>query len=229
MKIPKLILLPFLALSLASASAAVITRFQTFTENAVLNDGTGLGNEFDQATTLFSDIPGVTLSGLSVGLDIAGGFNGQLYAYLSHGAGFSVLLNRVGRDAANPGGFIDPGLHVTLADSAANGDMHIYTPNNQATPLTGTWAPDGRETDPLNTVTGNARTAMLSSFLGQSADGVWTLYVEDVVSGQQATLNSWTLNLEVDTVPEPGTLALSAVVLCGVAGYAARRYRRRAA
>ena len=29
-------------------------------------------------------------------------FNGDLYAYLTHGSGFSVLLNRVGRTARRP-------------------------------------------------------------------------------------------------------------------------------
>ena len=47
--------------------------------------------------------------------------------------------------------------------------------------------------------------------------------MEDVASGQLATLNSWTLNIQVNTVPEPGAIAMSGVLLCGVAVYVARR------
>ena len=192
----------------------------------MLKDGTGTGDDFTRNSTRFSDLPGIVINSLTVSLDITGGFNGHLYAFLSKDAGFTVLLNRPGREAGRLGGYIDPGMNITLADGSP--DVHLYTPYNQVTRLTGTWSPDGRETSPTDTMSSDARTAyLLSSFGGVTADGVWTLYVEDVVSGQEATLNSWTLNLEVDTVPEPGAMALSAVVLCGVAGYAARRYRRR--
>lgn len=214
------------ALSLALlpvASGQAISRPQTFTENRALNDGTGLGNEFIHGLTFFSDYPGATLTSLTVELNLTGGFNGQLFAYLANDTGYCVLLNRVGRDAGNLGGFIDPGMNVTFSDTAPNGDVHIYASHDLSSPLTGLWASDGRETDPGTVVTGDLRSGLLSSFANGAADGTWTLYVEDLVPGQQATLHSWTLNLT--GIPEPGTGLLFGLGVCGVAVHALRRRR----
>ena len=201
------------ALTPGSASANMIYD-QTFNENTALNDGTGTGNEF---THQVARPGGGTINGLSVTLDIAGGFNGQLYAYLTHGSdGFSVLLNRVGRDTGTPDGWIDPGMHLQLTDSAANGDLHLYNPHNTGLVLTGIWAPDGRESDPQSVLAGDARSALLGSFVGETVNGSWTLYVEDLVSGQQATLNSWSLGIGVQTVPEGEQWVMTALVLAGL-------------
>ena len=208
------------ALTPGSASATIIYD-QTFDENTALNDGTGTGNEF---THQVARPGGGTINGLSVTLDIAGGFNGQLYAYLTHGSlGFSVLLNRVGRDTGTPDGWIDPGMHLQLTDSAANGDLHLYNPHNTGSVLTGIWAPDGRESDPQSVLAGDARSALLGSFVGETVNGSWTLYVEDLVSGQQATLNSWSLGIGVQTVPEGEQWVMTALVLAGLVGFEARR------
>ena len=45
------------------------------------------------------------------------------------------------------------------------------------TPLTGTWQPDGRITDPDLVDIADPRTAMLGSFQGLDASGAWTLFV----------------------------------------------------
>lgn len=227
MKITSLILLSIVGVGLSSAPAANVTRSVTFTENTALYDGTGVGNGFYRISSVFSDMPGATLAGVSVMLDINGGYNGQLYAYLSKGSGFSVLLNRCGRAAGNTSGYIDPGLLVNIKDTASNGDIHAYTPNNQATRLIGEWAPDGRETDPASTLDTDARTSLLSSFAGVLADGSWTLYVEDVVSGQQATLTDWELIMSVDTVPEPQTWAMMGLTALSTTAYAIRLRRQR--
>ena len=217
---------PALAAALLPNAAAVLIRSETFTENTPLFDGLGVGNNFTHTSSLFSDVPGATLTGLSVGLDLTGGYNGQLYAYLSHGtAGYSVLLNRVGRDTSSFGGYIDPGMNIILSDSGVGGDVHLYSPNNQPTWLTGTWMPDGRESDPETTLSSAPRTALLGSFTGEQADGAGTLYVEDVVPGQQTTLNSWTLNLQVSStsVPEGEQWVMTALVLAGLVGFEVRR------
>jgi len=66
------------------------------------NDLNGLAETIDLATSI-SSISGVTLT-----LDISGGWNGDYYAYLRHadssGTGFAVLLNRVGASAGTPYG-----------------------------------------------------------------------------------------------------------------------------
>jgi hypothetical protein len=71
---------------------------------------------------------GGAIASVTVSLSLSGGWNGDYYAFLSHGTGFSVLLNRVGRTAA-PGeeaGYGDNGLTLVFDDTAANGDVHLY-------------------------------------------------------------------------------------------------------
>src|ERR1035438_8718654 len=84
------------------------------------------------------------ITNVTVDLTIAGGWNGDLYAYLSHGSGFSVLLNRIGSTSANPGGSGVSGLNVEFSDSYLT-DIHTFTGN----PLAGNFAPDGRNVNPL--------------------------------------------------------------------------------
>jgi subtilisin-like proprotein convertase family protein len=60
-------------------------------------------------------------------------------------------------------------------------------------------------------------------FVGDQANGNWTLTVRDWASPDPGTLASWSLNLTIDRIPAPGALAL-----LGVAGLAGRNRRRRA-
>lgn len=151
------------------------------------------------------------------------GFNGDLYVTLSHGSGFSVLLNRVGRSTENLFGYSDSGLSlVTFDDFAPAGDVHTYRQTLFGSDsvalsgsLTGTWQPDGRTTDPGSVLTLDARPAKLASFNGENMNGEWTLFMADMSPGGQSQLKS--VKLEVTTVPEPATLFLGmigAAVLC---------------
>ncbi len=45
----------------------------------------------------------LSIANLTVTLDLMGGYNGDLYAYLTHGDEYAVLLNRVGMGSANTG------------------------------------------------------------------------------------------------------------------------------
>jgi len=159
----------------------------------------------------------VTLGGLSdaiasvqVNLDITGGYNSDLYAYLVGPQGqFAVLLNRVGLSGSDPFGYGDTGFNITLTDGSAN-NIHDYQAANYSLDpvtgqLTGTWAPDARNIDPQSagSVFDGASTsvATLGSFAGTLADGNWTLFIADLSDGGQSTLVSW--GLTVVTVPEP--------------------------
>ncbi len=148
------------------------------------------------------------ITDVEVRLNLSGGMAGDLYAYLVHDSGFSVLLNRPGRTESTLDGYDDPAnFTITLHDGAA-GDIHSYRadPNIPLEgPLTGTWQPDGREVLPAADWDWNNldRTAMLSSFKGLSGTGVWTLHFRDVASMDQATLHSWGLTLTYAPVPEP--------------------------
>ena len=64
-------------------------------------------------------MPGL-ISSVTVDLDISGGYNGDLYAYLvGPNGGFAVLLNRVGvSNAPSMYGYGDAGMNVILSDSA---------------------------------------------------------------------------------------------------------------
>ncbi len=176
------------------------------------------------------------IADVNVRLDLAGGWNGDLYAYLTHDTGFAVLLNRVGRSASQPMGYGDAGfgpaaqgVSFTLDDQADH-NVHVYQESgyalNDQGQLEGSWQPDGREIDPRSK--GSAfDTAMSISgfdgFIGMDMNGMWTLYLADVVAGGDASvIRSW--ELEVTAIPELNLLAPGLLTLL----YAmVRRGRRR--
>ncbi len=152
----------------------------------------------------------LVVTNVTVDLQIAGGWNGDLYAYLSHGSGFSVLLNRIGSTSANPSGSGISGLNVEFSDSYLT-DIHTALNN----PLTGNFAPDGRFVNPYNALDTDPRNAMLGGFNGLDPNGTWTLFFADVSPLATSTIQSWSVTLGT-TVPEPGSatlLLLGAVTL----------------
>jgi len=133
-----------------------------------------------------------TIGSVSVNFATTGGWNGDLYAYLTHDSGISILLNRPGKTAGNPSGSDNSGFNVTFSDAAA-ADIHTDPSGNAA--VTGTWQPDGRTVDPAVVLETSPRSAMLANFNGLDPGGSWTLFVADVASGETATLTSWGLSL----------------------------------
>ena len=118
------VLLALLAMTAASRAATYTFNFSSGFANAgTILDGNATG--WSDTRTL-SGIADASIVDLNVSLNIAGGFNGDLYVYLTHDSGFSVLLNRVGRTAANAFGYSNAGLNVTFDDAASNGDVHLY-------------------------------------------------------------------------------------------------------
>jgi subtilisin-like proprotein convertase family protein len=172
------------------------------------------------------------IGNLQVDLNISGTYNGDLYAYLTHGSGFAVLLNRVGTTSGNDLGYGDHGLNVTFANGAA--DIHSYQvvlAGNGSLPLTGpligTWGPDGRAVSPLTVTDADLRSAFLSSFQGLDPNGQWTLFVADVSGGDLHQLNSWGLDLNapVAAVPDGGNTAV--LLLVGMVGVSLATWFRR--
>lgn len=147
------------------------------------------------------------ISEVAVDLTLAGGWNGDLYATLTHGNGFAVLLNRIGRTAGNPGGSGVSGMNILLTDQHLT-DIHTATGN----PLTGQFAPDGRFTNPFAALDTDARTATLTSFAGLDPSGDWTLFFADVSPLATSTIQSWTVNVGV-AVPEPGSATIAGLAL----------------
>lgn len=195
-----------LSLVISFARADVLETFSFGVSHAVPdNDVSG----FSDTRVVSSAI--TNISSLIVTLNISGGYNGDLYCYLSHDGGLAVLLNRVGRTSSSPFGYGDSGFQVRLDDNAPNGDIHAYGSGlslASGSPLTGTWQVDGRNTSPalvLDTSPRNAE-SLLSQFQQHDASGSWTLFVADLSPGAISMVDSW--GLEVVAVPEPSMLFL---------------------
>jgi subtilisin-like proprotein convertase family protein len=209
-----ILLLPLLVLSLSPGKLhAALTAASDFTVNADIPDNSSTGfSDTRRITTTITSIQQVT-----VDLQLGGGWAGDLYAYLAHGSGFAVLLNRPGRSVIEGDGSGSGELSLTFDDAAA---LDIHTAIPLAGPAIGWFQPDGRETDPANTLPGDPRSAFLSSFHGLDANGDWTLFVADVSAGEVMTLESW--SLDIQGIPEPATALLLVTGL--VAGFRRRRF-----
>ena len=84
-----------------------------------------------QSSQTLSGVP-LPIAHVSVTLNISGGINGDLYAFLSHNGTMAVLLNRVGRTGSNALGYPDVGFgpdgtgsNFTFDDQASH-DVHYY-------------------------------------------------------------------------------------------------------
>ena len=194
---------------LPSTATAAVTWSGTWNVATAIPDDDEVGYS-DTQTPVFS--PGMVISKVTVTLNFSGGWNGDLYAYLTNGSGFAVLLNRPGREEGAEDGSDTSGMSVTF-DDAALSDLHDQI-DLLGGSVTGDWQPDARNVSPLEVVTGDVRTAFLSSLNGQSATGPLTLFVADLSAGEVSTLDSWSMTVSaVSAVPEPGGhLALAGLV-----------------
>src|SRR6266478_6537963 len=128
-----------LVLVMWAALPAWATSF-TNTPDAVIPDNNP--NGFVDAISVSS--LGPQLQDVSVQLNFSGGFNGDLFAYLTYDGQTATLFNRVGTGGGNTFGYSNPGFDVTLTDSGIAG-LHNYQVNggtyNGNGQLTGIWQP----------------------------------------------------------------------------------------
>ena len=207
-----------LAVTTAAWGQNLITT--NITVNTVVpdNNPSGLAEAFT-----ISGVSGA-ISNVTVSLDVTGGFNGDLYAYLAGPGGFAVLLNRSGVSGTRTYGYSDAGFNITLSDASAN-NIHFY--QNVLNPgggqLTGTWAPDGESISPLSSPSSfpTTPTATLSSFANTDANGQWVFFIADLSPGGQSTLQNVVVNIL--TVPEPSTLVLASLGGLGMLAMLRRR------
>ena len=193
--------------ALAIAAKADTNVTYSISVNAAIPDGNPVGLV---SSTNISGLP-IGITSVQVDLNITGGFNGDLYAYLlGPNGGFAVLLNRVGLTAGNPFGYGNAGFNITLADGYSN--IHNYQSGGYTITggqLVGTWASDGRNINPQSpgAVFDPASTAAgLAVFNGANPNGQWTLFVADLAGGGgSSTLVSWGLTI---AIPEPQTWVL---------------------
>jgi len=173
---------------------AQTTESYTFSTNRLVPDGNAAG--LSDVRSIPSAIGNIGC--VSVRLKLTGEFNGDMYVYLRHASGLTMLLNRAGKTAINPAGYADSGFNVTFQNGAANGDIHTYQSviaPSAGSPLTGIWEPDGRTADPTNVTDLSARTTSLTNFVGLNAAGEWTLYLVDADSGGTNMLTQWGLDI----------------------------------
>lgn len=240
--------LRFLAIGVVWASMTMLVQgeWATFTYSSGFQNGGVIPDNSQVGWADTRQVSGLTgeILDVNVGLQLSGGWNGDLYSWLVHSTGFAVLLNRVGGTGVNPPGYGDAGMSMMLDDQGEKGDIHWYgggfiptttawptVPDGAPTP-SDNWKPDGRYVDPIDGDVGvTPRTALLSSFNGLNPNGDWTLFIADVAAVETSTLTSWTLNIHTAAVPEPASLVQGAVVVLlmgGVMGvYRLRGQKRR--
>jgi len=190
------------ASSLAQPLTAGVYDFATTDEGITYNGGaTSLAQLIMDNTRAgvgyaiqFGD-SGVNIGSVSVTINTSGGYNGDLYAYVSHGGTLVQLLDP---NLAVSGS----GLNITLAETGSP------LPTGGSGVLTGSYMSFGN----------------LSAFNGMSATGEWTVFFADLNAGDVSTLTGFNIYVQAVAVPEPSSLALGGLVL-GLAGIGAmRRY-----
>ncbi|WP_193213056.1 PEP-CTERM sorting domain-containing protein [Luteolibacter marinus] len=202
------------SLLLAQLAPAATVVSDLWDVSAVIPDNSATG----WSDTRYISSVSVEITNVEVYLETTGGFNGDLYAYLTHDSGFSVLLNRVGRTESNPDGSFTTGMSVVFSNTADE-DIH------SAVSMYGVYQPDGRNVSPLTVTETVERTATLMGFNGLDPNGGWTLFVADVSPGYEATVVSWGLTVTTsEAVPEPSTI-IGAGVMSLLAMFRRRRDR----
>ena len=213
-------LLATVLLTGVTASAAIYSPYNSGTLNTAIPDGNPSGI---QSAITVSGFGGV-VSDVNVFLNVSGGLNGDLYAYLSFGGNSVVLLNRIGKTSGNPWGSSTAGFgdgsqtynnggtwYSFKLDDAASTDIHGYSGGS---PIIGSYQPDRRTADPQLVVDTDARGSSLASYNNLNPNGDWTIFFADMAGGAgTSTLVGW--GLEIEAVPEPVNVALG--VFAGIA------------
>jgi len=170
-------------------AAGTLHAQSTFPVNQFIPDGNPVGLAVTGMVTNFSNYSLVT--SVTLGLNVSGGYNGDLYAELvSPDGGVVTLFNQPGVTTGNPFGFAGSGMNVTFSDLAIA--TLQSSPETAGSTVTGQYQP----------------LTALNTLDYTHADGAWTLLIADEADGGgQATLVSWDLNFTT-AVPEPSTLAL---------------------
>ena len=182
---------------LVAACARASVYNETYTINTYIPNGNPVGVMFSENVSSAELPAGSVISGLTVGLNISGGYNGGLVAYIVAPNGALVsLLNQPGI-SSSPFGYGGSGLNVMLSDGSVNNIQSTSeTPGSQ---FTGTYSAAGN----------------LSGVDGSVADGNWTLFFANLSSGgANGELNSFTLNFTA--VPEPVGMGLG--IFAGLVG-----------
>ena len=171
---------------------AVLTVSQTFSPGVTIPVGNPVG--VVEAGTFTVAGAGDRVLGITVGLNISGGYNGSLYAYLVAPNGTLVTLMNQPGVSVDGFGALSSGMNITLSDTGGTSIQDVT--DGYGTLLAGTYQGD----------------QTLGTFGNSSANGTWEIYFADLRSGGgNPVLNSFTLNIEV--IPEPVNVALGVFVV----------------
>jgi subtilisin-like proprotein convertase family protein len=173
------------------AQAGIYT--QSFSGGTVTG-GNPTGTPFSGNFTMAA--PGDLVTGITLTLNVSGGYSGGFYFSLTAPDGNStvILMNQPNTD--------NMGMNLSFAD----GGTTMTSGSNLSS---GTYAPLGT----------------LPSLDGQSANGNWTLYFADTSSGETPTLTGWSLIVDPVPEPVNMALAAFGICVVGgnVASHFLRR------
>jgi subtilisin-like proprotein convertase family protein len=177
----------------ASPPAAATLSFSTSDGTTYLGGASGLNQVIPDNTpsgvaySINFAASGLNINNISVTFNLSGGYNNDIYAYLSHGSQMAVLLNQISGTAGSGSGF-----NVTLVEGTAN---PIQTASGTAGVV----------------LSGTTFTAVndLATFNNTDPNGNWTIFFADLNPGDTSTLNSF--SLDITAVPEPVNMALMIV------------------
>ena len=194
-----------LLLLAATGARATLIVSQTFSPGATIPSGNPAG--VAEAGNFTAAGAGDQVLSITVGLNISGGYNGNLYAYLVAPNGRLVTLMNQPGVGVDGFGAASSGMNITLSDASSTSIQSLT--GGYGTSLSGTYQAD----------------QALASFGSSSANGTWEIYFANLRSGGgDPVLNSFTLNIEV--VPEPVNVALGVFVVALLILSGVRRVRR---
>jgi len=129
---------------------------------------------------------GLQVSQVTVLINMSGGYNGDMYAYLAHGSTLVELLNSTVYSTGGAGGNT---INVTMSSAGS------------AIPVGGLSAAQ------LSAGSTYGAPGDLGNFNYADPNGLWTLFFSDTSPGDTMTLN--TFDLSITAVPEPVNTALA--------------------